>query len=48
MPVETSGRGPTRGTSFVVAVVAVTMIIADIGRNASPVWIGVKPSVCCR
>ncbi len=40
MPVITSGLGPTRGTSRVVAVVAVAMIAADIGRNARPDSIG--------
>ena len=40
MPVMTSGFGPTRGTRRVVAVVAVTMIAADIGRNARPDLIG--------
>jgi hypothetical protein len=37
-----------RGTRRVVAVVAVAMIAADIGRNARPDWIGEKPSEVCR
>ncbi len=48
MPVITSGLAPMRGTRRVVAVVAVAMIAADIGRNARPDWIGEKPSVFCR
>ena len=48
MPVVTSGRGPVRGSTSDVVVVAVAITVAIIGRNASPVRIGENPSVCCR
>ena len=48
MPSVSSGRGPTRRRKTMLTEVAVTTITAVIGRNARPVWIGVKPFVCCR
>ena len=48
MPSISSGRGPTRARKTMFTDVAVIMIAAVIGRNARPVWIGVKPLVCCR
>ncbi len=40
MPTTTSGRGPTRERSRVVAMMAVTMTTAVIGRKARPVVTG--------
>ncbi len=44
----TSGRGPVRPTIFVLTTPEVTTSTATIGRNASPVSTGEKPSVSCR
>ena len=43
-----SGRGPVRASTFVFTSVAVTMIEMFIGRNASPVSIGLRPLVFWR
>ena len=48
MPRVIGSRGPIRGRILAVATVATTDSTAIIGRNASPVLIGEKLSVCCR
>src|SRR5580693_883622 len=45
IPDATSGRGPTRGISAIVATLEVTAEPALIGRNATPVTSGEYPSV---
>ena len=48
IPVGTSGRGPVRGRMRVLISVAEVTIAPIIGRNARPVFTGLKPSVRCR
>ena len=47
-PIGTISRGPTRGTSRAPARMATKMSAASMGRNASPVWIGVNASIPVR
>ena len=48
MPRRIGMRGPIRGRSTAVEVVAMTMIVPTIGRNAKPALIGEYISVACR
>ncbi len=47
MPTVTSGLGPNRGISTMLDRFDAIMIIATMGRKASPVTTGEKPSVSC-
>ena len=47
MPSVTSGLGPTRGISTMLDRFEKVMIIATMGRKATPVITGEKPRVCC-
>ena len=48
MPAAAIQRGPKRGNRIAVASVDITITMLIIGRNASPVVMGVKPRFCCR
>ena len=48
IPPATSGLGPTRGISTMVARLEARAEPALNGRNATPVTSGEYPSVCCR
>ena len=47
IPRVTRGLGPNRGISTMLDRFEEVMIIATMGRKASPVVTGEKPRVCC-
>ena len=48
MPGATSHLGPMRGSSTMLARLALTMIAPTMGRKATPAMTGLKRKVSCR